>query len=175
MNMACLTCFQSLTSSGISSMAFLRFSRVAFIVLSHLWPLTFWPSPVPLTLSPFSSTRCSLTSVDFLPGGSKASIPCCLASFTRSACLRRPIAAPFHRPVSGFRHGRNGFGGVTGRREGSVLVVDSVKSSLEVVELVLGVTTDGGAASGIDGSGCESGTRKAVRVEEYEAPVYLTE
>lgn len=159
--MVFLTCFHSLIISGISSIAFLLFSSVAFIVRSHLWPFTFCPSPVPFTLRPFSNIRCSLNSVDFLPGGSRASTPCFFASLTSSACLRSPMTAPRHRPVSGFFHGRKGLGGAIDARVDGVVVIGSIGGS-EGAEVVSETAIEG-ASLVPDAEGRSSGNREAVR------------
>ena len=105
-----LTCFHNRIISGISNIAFFLSSNFPFMDLSHLWPLTFWPIPVPLTLRPFSISLACLYSVDFRPGGNSSSTPYLMPNFTNSACRRNDITAPRHRPVSGFLYGRKGFG-----------------------------------------------------------------
>ena len=106
-----LTCFQSLINSGIPSIAFLLTSSFAGILLSHLCPFTFCPSPVPLTLRPFSNILASLKAEDLRLGGNRGSTPCFWASLTRSACRRREYCGARQRLVSGLRQGRNGLGG----------------------------------------------------------------
>lgn len=96
------TCFHNRIISGISNIAFFLSSNFPLIALSHLWPLTFWPIPVPLTLRPFSISLACLYSVDFRPGGNSSSTPYLIPNLTNSACRRSDITAPRHRPVSGF-------------------------------------------------------------------------
>lgn len=65
-------------SSGIFSIALILFCNVTPILLSHLWPLTFSPSPVPLTpapAAPLSSKRACLKALDFREGGRSGSTP----------------------------------------------------------------------------------------------------
>jgi hypothetical protein len=83
--------------------------------------------------------------------------------------------APLHRPVSGFFHGRKGFGEAIDGWEGGRVALDSVEGSLEFVELVWDEPVTGEALSGIDEGGRKSGNREVIRVKGYEAPVYLTE
>jgi hypothetical protein len=72
-----------------------------FNVRSDSFPFTLCPTPVPLTLNPFSALLRSLSSVPFTVWGNKSSTPYCLASFTNSACLRNENTGSCHLPVTG--------------------------------------------------------------------------
>lgn len=106
----CPFCFHSCIKAGIFSMACLLISRRPFKVLSHSFPLTFCPSPVPLTCSPLSTLLRSFSPGFLMVQGSKSTTPCTEASLTRSACFRRPKAGDCHRPVVKFLCGRKGLG-----------------------------------------------------------------
>lgn len=106
----CPLCFHSWIKAGMFSIACLLISRRPFNVRSQSFPLTFCPSPVPLTCSPRSTLRLSFSPGFLTVHGSRSTTPCSEASLTRSACFRRPYAGECHRPVAKFLCGRNGFG-----------------------------------------------------------------
>jgi hypothetical protein len=104
------TCFHSIIIAGIFNMACLLISNRPLSVLSHAFPLTFCPSPVPLTINPVSILLASFSPGFLIVQGSKSTTPCSAANLTRSACLRRPNVGPCQRPVVKFFEGRNGLG-----------------------------------------------------------------
>jgi hypothetical protein len=55
------------------------------------------------------------------------------------------------------------------------VAVDSTEASLGSLELMVDATVTEDESSGIEDGGRESGSRAAVCVKGYEAPVYLTE
>lgn len=97
------TCFHVRINSGISRIACLRLSSLAFCVRSVQWPRTRWPTPVPLTRRPRSRRRSSAASLPLRDRGSSPSTPCRRASFTSSACRRSENAGASHLPVCGLR------------------------------------------------------------------------
>lgn len=103
-------CFHSCINAGIFNMACLLVSSRPLSVLSQLFPLTFCPSPVPLTINPCSMRRASFSPGFLIVQGKRSTTPWADANLTRSACLRRPNVGPFQRPVVKFLVGRKGFG-----------------------------------------------------------------
>lgn len=93
---------------GIASIAFRRPSNRPLSVLSHSFPLTLCPAPVPLTLKPCSSRREARSADPLAVGGSSDSSPCAEASLTSSACRRAEKIGGRQREVVGLRQGAKG-------------------------------------------------------------------
>jgi len=131
----CPLCFQVCIICGISNIAFLLFSNLPFMDLSHSFPFTFCPTPVPLTLNPFSSRLLCFSTVPFTVKGSNSSTPCWRASFTSSACLRRLNTGSCHLPVTGCFCALKGFdrSGLFGIGD-ALSIVGSLGSVEEVFE-----------------------------------------
>lgn len=84
------TRFHSSISSGMPNIACLLISNRPFSVLSHFLPFTLSPTPVPLTCKPLSILLFSFSPGFFIVHGRRSRTPWVCASFTSSACLRRP-------------------------------------------------------------------------------------
>ena len=83
-------CFHSWIKAGMFSIACRLISRRPLSVRSQSFPLTFCPSPVPLTCSPLSTLLRSFSPGFLMVQGSRSTTPCWEASLTKSACFRRP-------------------------------------------------------------------------------------
>ena len=114
------------TWSGRSQRSIITY--LDFIDLSQAFPLTFWPSPVPLTRRPPSSRRLRRSAVPLTVYGSSSSTPCLRANFTRSACRLSEKTGSCHRRVMGCRWARKGFGYSRGGAVSSS--TDGVESSV---------------------------------------------
>ena len=108
--------------------------------------MTFWPTPVPLTLLPFSSALNSLYSLLLILGGSNSSTPQFSAILYSSACRLSPMAGPRHRFVKGFCQGAKGLR----KRFGEGAVSDCGRASVREVGAESGRGFGFAGLSGVD-------------------------